>query len=383
MIAAPLRKLTGIFVYYSKQRSQYNNLRRGRQSQMTMERVERLEEVGFEWSVNPLPAMEQWEAKWELLRDFKLRYGHCRVPDNFVLEGVKLGQWVTYQRSQRSRKIRGLPCEITDEHIEKLDSLGFEWDNGSGELNPMQTAGVQPMSSHPSMQQMHGMPQPSWDSHFELLCRYKKVHGDTRVPYSYCLAGVALGEWVYSQRQELVRMKKGLPYALKGFQIDRLNNIGFEWNSFDNMDDHQQHKRMRMSHPISPGNDSERPMLGLGMASAASAQQTPAGYGNSGMSSPGFSRATSSPMDAGLTAGDRRALLERARMMEAVALQGEPEPVPEWNPPGMAPAGAPSLDRMVMREKQMRAAALYQNEAMMDHQPPQQSQQMYRQSYFR
>ena len=41
---------------------------------------------------------EKWRSKFELLQEFKIMNGHCRVPKSFVTSGnVKLGKWVKTQ----------------------------------------------------------------------------------------------------------------------------------------------------------------------------------------------------------------------------------------------------------------------------------------------
>jgi Helicase associated domain len=161
-----------------------------------MDRVERLESVGFEWSVNPLPAVEQWEAKWELLRDFSRQFGHCRVPHKYQVDGIKLGQWVSYQRNQKSRKERGLPCEITDERVDKLDVLGFEWRALEGASASEIAAGPVHVSGAGTIVSSGSDGVASWDTHYEMLLRFKKVNGHTRVVEHFALDGISLGKWV-------------------------------------------------------------------------------------------------------------------------------------------------------------------------------------------
>ena len=39
-----------------------------------------------------------WDEKYLLLENFKEQYGHCNVPRNYVIQGFKLGAWVSKQK---------------------------------------------------------------------------------------------------------------------------------------------------------------------------------------------------------------------------------------------------------------------------------------------
>lgn len=343
--------------WVNKQRSQYNNLCRGRSSQMTEERVERLESMGFEWSANPLPALEQWDTKWELLRDFHRRFGHTRVPHKYEVDGVKLGQWVSYQRNQKSRKERDLPCEITMDRIEKFDSLGFEWkvlDTPTPSSSRSSLAsGDHTTTRRPTADKTTSLSskRPSWEEHYKLLARFRKVHGNTRVPLNFDIDGVALGEWVCAQRHQLARMKKGLPNEIKGVQIDKLNDLGFEWSCPYN-------KRFKIAgHPM-PDESTDSKVL--------------SDYRRPGPLGPLFPPVNPMAALRGIPPppaaidpliiaelDQRRLMLERARMMEAAALGIGPADFGEWSAvAAMARDRSVRdmivLDRMAMREQQMR-----------------------------
>merc|ERR1719163_623798 len=52
----------------------------------------RLEELGIVWD----PRKERWDGRFEQLRDFQRREGHCNVPQRWQ-ENPALGRWVTRQ----------------------------------------------------------------------------------------------------------------------------------------------------------------------------------------------------------------------------------------------------------------------------------------------
>ena len=65
---------------------------------------------------------------FKALEDFKQENGHCdvRVRSKQNPSG-SLGRWVEKQRSQYHLKSEGKASKITDEQINKLESIGFKW----------------------------------------------------------------------------------------------------------------------------------------------------------------------------------------------------------------------------------------------------------------
>jgi len=86
-----------------------------RRNRLTEEQIERLEEIGMEWSVSPIRT--PWMDRYTQLIDFKEEYGHCDVPN-----GAGLGDWIRYQRKQKRRQGR-LKCD----RDQLLDAIGFDW----------------------------------------------------------------------------------------------------------------------------------------------------------------------------------------------------------------------------------------------------------------
>jgi hypothetical protein len=80
-------------------------------------RFAKLDALGFSWKEdNQKRKDEKWDSMYDQLRDFKERFGHCRVPDRWP-ENVKLANWVSHQR----RKADKLPSA----RKEKLEKIGF------------------------------------------------------------------------------------------------------------------------------------------------------------------------------------------------------------------------------------------------------------------
>src|SRR5262249_40663081 len=108
---------------------------------------------------------ESWMFWYGLLEAYKLREGHCRVPDKYLEDGFRLGQWVGIQR--------GNEATISDERRQKLDELEFIWDAR----------------------------EAAWEEGFSYLKIYKDRNGHCQVPVNHKENRFGLGRWVDRQRQ--------------------------------------------------------------------------------------------------------------------------------------------------------------------------------------
>ena len=158
------------------------SLQRQKKHKLSKEHVSRLDRLGFSWD----PRTDQWENAFALLQDYLKNEGHCNVPPNVTIDGVRLGAWVSTQRQIKS--------ELTPDRIKRLDSLGFSWD---------------PFSE-------------KWEQSYTALIKFYHREGHCRVTQSHAESGINLGRWVNGQRQN----KKKLSQE----QITRLKSIGFSWD---------------------------------------------------------------------------------------------------------------------------------------------------------
>ncbi len=216
---------------------------------LTNDRISKLEAIGFEWH----PETATWNKMLFLLKEYKSRYGDCRVPSSY--QNNELSHWVKNQRSNYAKGI------LTKEKISSLESLGFDWDITSSEWNRMfeslKDFKIQHGHCHvnrlnPELKRLANWIQTQrssykseklsslkielleslglkwnpfsskWDLMFESLKQYKLKHGD-------CLVSVLsethkdLGSWVSVQRRRYTLGK------LSPDRIARLNDIGFNW----------------------------------------------------------------------------------------------------------------------------------------------------------
>lgn len=190
----------GQWVEYNKKR--YHALKAGKKGGLAQDRIDAMNAIGFEWGGGK-ETKEATEAKWnsmfELLKQFNAEKGHCRVPQVYTTDaGDKLGVWVARQR----KAVQTCPekrTAATKQHIERLNAIGFDW----------------------------GRRGTGWQTGYALLSAYKEQHGDCRVPRSYVVDNVNLGEWVHRQRYRGALADKS--QALGQGKVDKLNALGFEW----------------------------------------------------------------------------------------------------------------------------------------------------------
>ena len=117
--------------WVNKQRLHYKYMREGKRSCMRDERVKKLEDIGFQWSLNNYErSRSTYDAAWllmyEELKTFKCREGHCNVPTQYSANKT-LGVWVSNQRVQYKYMVEGKQTSITEQRIKALNAIGFSW----------------------------------------------------------------------------------------------------------------------------------------------------------------------------------------------------------------------------------------------------------------
>jgi Helicase associated domain len=154
---------------------------RNRRDALSVERRRGLDAIRFVWALDRNP----WEDGFAALKTFKVREGHCLVPNEHKEGMFNLGRWVTRQRINKDT----LPVE----RRRRLESLRFVWD-------PFEFA---------------------WEKGFASLKQFKTREKHCRVPRVYKEGGFKLGTWVVNQRN-----RRG---ALSVERRRKLDSIGFVW----------------------------------------------------------------------------------------------------------------------------------------------------------
>ena len=165
-------------------------MRASLQGYITQERIEQLEAIGLDFNDTQQKRDEaQWQSKLELLRQYRDRNGHCRVPAKYEIDGVKLGVWLIDQRAAYKEHSKGKPARIiTQERIEQLEAIGLDFNDTQQKRDEAQ-----------------------WQSKLELLRQYREQNGHCRVPTSYEIDGVKLGVWLIDQRVAYKKHSEGNP----------------------------------------------------------------------------------------------------------------------------------------------------------------------------
>ena len=130
-------------------------------------------------------------GKFGLLLAFRDRDGHCDVPDRHEEQGVKLGNWLSYQRAARKKGTLG------DGRRRRLEEVGVTWDQIEAQ----------------------------WEENFALLVEYRDREGNCDVPKKHEERGAKLGTWLGRQRKD---RKNGVMDAERE---RRLEELGVRWRA--------------------------------------------------------------------------------------------------------------------------------------------------------
>ncbi|KAJ1455929.1 helicase associated domain-containing protein [Pelagophyceae sp. CCMP2097] len=163
--------------------------------ELSPERRERLDAVGFVWSVRQSAPRQSrtrgdWDVRYLQLEAYREAHGDCAVPSDFAAtNGTELGLWVGEQRRKYGAGV------LSPERILRLEAVGFVWTADFGDDGSEQK--------------------------FEALA----AHGNAAPQSSAAADGARLGQWVMRQRQAYKAGK------LSAEHIERLNSVGFAWRA--------------------------------------------------------------------------------------------------------------------------------------------------------
>ena len=118
-----LCEIPGLGDWVTDQRRQYKAMKQGQTSQLSKERKLKLESLGFIWQVRNRP---EWDQRYSELLEYKEKNGDCKVPQHFK-ENKALGKWVAKQREQFKLLKHGKHSFLTEDRLEKLNTVGFVW----------------------------------------------------------------------------------------------------------------------------------------------------------------------------------------------------------------------------------------------------------------
>lgn len=246
-----------LHVWISSQRT------RRKQSDLTAERIERLDGMGFVWDWQTAKGDETW-MKWYLkLENYAIEHGNPHIPRTHT--NTKLASWVWIQRQRKRGKYNrnGVVDLMTAEQAALLNNLGFRWDvnadkwaerfeelkkfkaqHGHCEVGLLPEAdehlltwarvqrsskaqgkldtGRQAQLDALGFSWSGEMSDHKWNENYNQLTAYHSEHGNCDVPDGW-KPGRALARWVSQQRQ---RRKKQL---ISDEQVRLLDELGFTW----------------------------------------------------------------------------------------------------------------------------------------------------------
>ena len=230
---------------------------------LTQDRIQRLQTLGFVWSLR-----DDWAKHYEELKGksraqqvtysciyciayqsnidhysfamtvYKTLHGHCNVPARYT-ENRRLGIWVSAQRqhykmlqnheqldqmedNERASSPNGVdatatkgrrPAPLTQERVDLLNALGFTWT-----IRSRDTLGE------------------SWNQRFQELRQFKQQNGHCLVPSRYD-KNPELGIWVGTQRSQYrlyMRAREtgqSIATNMSDDRIRELEDLGFVWAS--------------------------------------------------------------------------------------------------------------------------------------------------------
>lgn len=160
------------------------------------DKIKLMEQLNFDFNSR----MDNWNFMFNLATKYYEKYGNIRIHKlyktfdgiNYDLDGYNLGDWIKEQRKRYvgTSKIK----DLTDDQINKLNSLGMIWD----------------------------VNDEDWEFMYALAEEYYEKHGHLKVKRGIKSKGQNLGEWIKTQRSSKEFLSKD--------RTKRLEDIGMIWN---------------------------------------------------------------------------------------------------------------------------------------------------------
>ena len=230
---------------------------------LPQERIQRLDEIGFDWDYQKTKADETWMKWYRVLCEYAHKHGNPHVPRTY--SNRKLASWVWKQRQRKkgTLKIKGISDLMTSDQEQLLRVINFRFDaheeawieklaeikafherHGHFEVEEEEPSQKKLIGWVKSQRQDYSQGKLSterqallneigflwesellarkWDEMHRQLLDYRNIHGDCEVP-SRWKENPQLANWVSNQR---TRKKQNL---LSQEEHSSLNQLGFSW----------------------------------------------------------------------------------------------------------------------------------------------------------
>jgi Helicase associated domain len=151
---------------------------KGTRGRLTPDRIKRLEDIGFVWSVR-----DDWNKHYEDLKLFQKENGHCNVPARH--SNRRLGVWVASQRQLYKlytgvSKSKRQTNPLTKNRIDKLNALNFTW----------------------VIRSSSDVPRDGWNRRITEFKEFKQTYGHCLIPSCFA-ANPELGMFADSLRKNI------------------------------------------------------------------------------------------------------------------------------------------------------------------------------------
>jgi hypothetical protein len=199
------RKYENLANWSKRQRQQYRYHIRGQSSLLTVDRIDQLRRIGFEFepTVDQTKQFETLEKTWDdfysEIEQFQKNTGHVNVP-----ESTNLGRWWKDQQTKLQHHREGVSVDLTTPQADKIYSLIS-------------------YSNLPAFKRQRG-----WEEWLGDLLAHR-IHAKTfRLPHTEEFFG--LRNWVEEQRNEYSKYTKGEPSKMTQDRVWKLQRLKFPFN---------------------------------------------------------------------------------------------------------------------------------------------------------
>ncbi len=91
---------------------------------IAVERKRLLDAINMVWTID---RRNPWNRCYELAKEYYKQHGHLEIPNDCVVDGIWLGKWLKKQRNIYLGRVEGE--ELTAKQMKKLSAIGMRWRN--------------------------------------------------------------------------------------------------------------------------------------------------------------------------------------------------------------------------------------------------------------
>ncbi len=173
-----------------------------KENKLSKEKIDKLNSIGMIWQVN-----YTWDEKYKCAEKYYKEHGNLKIPKNYVVDGVKLGEWIEYQAKNFKN--------LSQEKVIKLNNIGITWHVNikTNSLNPKK------------IENKKGNTQEEliWYKNYTNALQYFQLNQNLAVSDDYSFNELNLGKWLKEQRDKYLNNDLSLE------KIELLESIGINW----------------------------------------------------------------------------------------------------------------------------------------------------------